>query len=478
MNKYILRSIFIFTSIFFGFVVHAEMTINEVMYDVDGTDTDREWVEVYNSGPSAVDISTWKFTEANTNHSLVPFDGGSTISSGGYAVIASNPTKFKIDWPNYTGILFDSSFSLNNDPGEELSLKDSSLVVHDTVTYDTSVGAGGDGNTLNRSGSVFVVGSATPGGVNNTNQTTNTNSNTNSNSSESTPIGGGGSSTSSITVVKKKEVAIPRITTDIITKTSVLAGIPLVFEAKTTGYGGEPLSKGKFYWNFGDGSSKETAEYQKVEYIYDTPGEYVVSLEYTNNPYLYEPDATDRIIVTVTTPAVIISAITDDGSVEIVNTSANEIDISHWMLQSGDKSFSFPRNTILLSNKKIIFSSKVTNFSITSREARLILPTGSTIALYPQIKNTSQVVHTKIRTESNVSVSEPLSNTAVEKDYIPIEANVLSAINSLPSEHSSSIVWSVIGLVALISIAGLGSFFYIRKTRQTKSLSDEFELVE
>ena len=475
MNKYILRSIFIFTSVFFGFVVHAEATINEVMYDVDGTDTDREWIEIYNSGPNAVDLSTWKLTEGNTNHSLVPFDGGSTISSSGYAVIASSPTKFKIDWPNYTGILFDSSFSLNNDPGEELLLKDESLVIHDTVTYDTSVGAAGDGNTLNRLGSVFVVGSATPGNVNSSSQST---TSTDPGTTQSSVIGGGSSTTSSITMVKKKEITVPKITTDIITKTSVLAGIPIIFEAKTTGYGGEPLSRGKFYWNFGDGSSKETADYQKMEYVYDTPGEYVVSLEYTNNPYLYEPDATDRIIITVTVPAVTISAIADDGSIEIINKSTNEVDVSHWILQNSDKPFSFPKNTILLPNKKISFSSKVTGFPSTTREAHLILPTGSIIALYPPIKNTTQIIRTTKHTETNYSSPESISTTKVEKDYIPIQANALSAVNSITSEHSSSTLWSVIGLIVLIFIAGLGSFLYIRKTRQRENLSDEFELVE
>ena len=81
------------------------------------------------------------------------------------------------DWPNFSGILFDSSFSLTNDPGETLVLKDASGTVVDQVTYDPSVGASGDGTTLNRSGSSFVAAVATPGAVN----------------TSSTPPSGGGS---------------------------------------------------------------------------------------------------------------------------------------------------------------------------------------------------------------------------------------------------------------------------------------------
>ncbi len=145
--------------------VHA-LIINEVMYDLEGTDTDREWIEVYNDTGESVDISTYKFFESNSNHGLTPVSGGSTVSAGAYAIIADKTELFLQDWPNFSGILFDSSFSLTNETGEMLALKDASGAVVDEVVYDPTIGASGDGNTLNRTGNSFVTGSATPGSAN------------------------------------------------------------------------------------------------------------------------------------------------------------------------------------------------------------------------------------------------------------------------------------------------------------------------
>ena len=36
-------------------VSHAQVYINEIMYDLPGTDSGREWIEIYNAGSDAVD---------------------------------------------------------------------------------------------------------------------------------------------------------------------------------------------------------------------------------------------------------------------------------------------------------------------------------------------------------------------------------------------------------------------------------------
>src|SRR4051812_27298350 len=92
----------------------AQVVINEVMYDLPGTDTGREWIEVYNGGSSSVDLSGWKLFEASTTHALTNVSGGTTLSAGGYAIIADDASKFLIDWPSFAGTLFDSVFSLSN----------------------------------------------------------------------------------------------------------------------------------------------------------------------------------------------------------------------------------------------------------------------------------------------------------------------------------------------------------------------------
>lgn len=143
-------------------LLSAQVIISEIMYDVSGSDSGREWVEIYNEGADA-DITAWKLLEGTTNHGLTAV-GAQTLSSGSYAVIADNPTKFKTDWPSYSGLLFDSAFSLNN-TGETLMLRccGKELADKDSATYASSMGAQGDGSSLSRSGGSFVPTDPSPG---------------------------------------------------------------------------------------------------------------------------------------------------------------------------------------------------------------------------------------------------------------------------------------------------------------------------
>src|SRR3989344_4756857 len=100
------------------------LEINEIMYDLKtGSDEDREWVEIYNDSDVPMDLSSFRFFEADTSHKIKLVQGDANVPAKGYAIIAANSVKFKTDWPNFTGIFFNSSFSLRKD-GKALMLKD------------------------------------------------------------------------------------------------------------------------------------------------------------------------------------------------------------------------------------------------------------------------------------------------------------------------------------------------------------------
>lgn len=124
----------------------AQVMMTEVMYDLEGTDTGREWIEVYNAGSSPVDLADWKLYEANVNHRLTA-QSASVIPAQGFAIIADNTAKFLTDNPSFSGVLFDSSFSLSNE-GETLVLRDGSGADIDIVSYTSALGAVGDGQLL------------------------------------------------------------------------------------------------------------------------------------------------------------------------------------------------------------------------------------------------------------------------------------------------------------------------------------------
>lgn len=116
--------------------VSAQVVFNEIMYDVSGSDTGREWVEIQNVGVSMVSIATttWKFVEADTKHSIKLERGSLTIPAQGFFVIVDNIDKFLNDWTDYYGTIFSSSFSLSN-TGEQLTIIGDNGVAQDTVIY-------------------------------------------------------------------------------------------------------------------------------------------------------------------------------------------------------------------------------------------------------------------------------------------------------------------------------------------------------
>ncbi len=160
------KIIFLFTVIIFFvpyYFVFANLQINEIMYDLKtGSDNGREWIEIYNDGDISVDLSSYRFFEADTNHKIKLVQGDTNIGPKGYAVIVSDPIKFKTDWPNNTFTIFDSSFSLNND-GEILMLKDKNLNIVDQYTYKSSSGGAGDGNSLQKINGQWQGATPTPG---------------------------------------------------------------------------------------------------------------------------------------------------------------------------------------------------------------------------------------------------------------------------------------------------------------------------
>lgn len=122
--------------------------INEIMYDLEGSDEGREWIEILNTATSEVDLTNWKFYENETNHQLNIVQGIAILPSNSYAIIADDAEKFLEDYPDFSETLFDSAFSLSNE-GENIAIKNGDLMI-DEVNYDSAWGASGDANSLQR----------------------------------------------------------------------------------------------------------------------------------------------------------------------------------------------------------------------------------------------------------------------------------------------------------------------------------------
>src|SRR3954463_15670889 len=62
--------------------IRAEVIISEIMYDPQNTDTNREWVELFNTGTSAVSLNGWQFGLPSNNLWTTAFSASVSIGAG------------------------------------------------------------------------------------------------------------------------------------------------------------------------------------------------------------------------------------------------------------------------------------------------------------------------------------------------------------------------------------------------------------
>lgn len=112
----------------------ATVLISEVFYDTPGTDSKEEWVELYNNGSTAVDISGWMITDDNGNGSTYTVPGGNSIAPGTYFTIATQRKGFEKLY-GYQADVSGSLPSLNN-AGDALILQDAGGSEIDAVAWE------------------------------------------------------------------------------------------------------------------------------------------------------------------------------------------------------------------------------------------------------------------------------------------------------------------------------------------------------
>lgn len=401
----ILSKRYVFLRYFFvGFCIlimplytRAQVLITEIMYDIEGADTGREWIEVQNTGSDSIDLSAWKLFEANTNHKITAL-GDTNLPSQGFAIIADNTDKFKIDNPTYSGLLFDSTYSLGNE-GETLILRDGTLADSDAVTYSPAVGGQGDGTTLQKATTGWIAALPTIGTHTTATQSFHPTSNTaeSSNGSEN-QAGNSATGTTAIDQNNMTDSTEQSATTAVSTHSSQsvatisrdiedlqvtsgrprlgFVGAPLTFEAKIkvakhipTSSAGEHITG---TWSMGDGTQYTG---QSISHSYMFPGDYIVILNATYGGIA----AVSKTKVKIVEPEVLLS-FDLSGYTKISNLSDVELNVGGWILESETSRFLIPKDTLIARHSFIKLAGMVTHIPYFKKHILLANPSGFTVA--------------------------------------------------------------------------------------------------
>jgi hypothetical protein len=476
-----------FSSFRFAF---ANLSIDEIMY----SPSSKQWVEVYNDTGSDIDLSQYKILDAGASkngHSISPaVSGGSKIiPANSYGVIALDINSVNANY------LFHSSLGIKptTDSADTVILRDTTGTNPDNtviVPYNSAV----NGNSLQLINDSWIATTPTPGVLNVASSST---------SSSDTAVASGplltgsssnttSSTSNSDTAIKNDTGGVAQIKTQIVVKTFGFAGIPISLSATAFGSNGEKLYFGKYFWNFGDGDAKEMslADPEPFSHTYYYPGSYVVSLDYYQNNYSSDiaPDASSQVNIKIIPTDISISNVGDekDFFVELTNNTDYNADISGWILASAQKSFSFPRDTIIPSKQKITISPKITNFSITDENTLKLLDTQNSLIfsyVEPIVGAVADTNDVKIPTEV------ALVDTSKHKISVKTSINDIPAVNNLTAtvlasgmvknnltNDSKTIIIFIFAFIFIGVAAGI--VYFVRRKKVAPPAGNDFEILD
>jgi len=363
---------------------HAQVILTEIMYDITGTDTGREWIEVQNVGSTSLDFSTWKLAEANTNHKLSVV-GDAQLPSQGFAIIVDNVEKFKADNPQFTGLLFDSTFSLSND-GETLVLRDEALADSDTVTYTPAMGGQGDGTTLQKSGINWISALPTLGSQTTATESFHPDPQTGSNTSNASTSSETDMADSSEASDAEKNTYSSHSSQSTATISQDIEELQVTSGRSRLGFVGAPLSFDGHIkslknsvkdisttsltgaWSMGDGS-----EYlgSSLSHTYQFPGDYIVIFNATYG----DTTAVSKTKVKIVAPEVSLG-FDLSGYTRISNNSDFELNVGGWILESEKRRYILPKDTIIAKKSSIKLPGIITKIPFFKEYIHLANPSG------------------------------------------------------------------------------------------------------
>ena len=466
-------------ALFLPISVSAQVVINEFLYDASGTDVDQEYVELYNSGASSVDLTKWKINDGSNHMLNVPPKNGGTgsieLPAGGYALLVDNATNFIAAHAGLSGTVIDTVLSLPN-LGGTITLLDEAGATADSVSYTKDLGAAGDGNSLQKNAGAWLAALPTPGISNATDSyvapvtdasTTETTSVTTQ--TQNTPL--------PAPVSSYVPPPVPQLFSDAGGDRTVIVGADTQFNGRAYNRQKEHVEHVRFLWNFGDGS---TADGPAVVHHYTYPGRYAGMLTIAQNL-----DAvSDRIVVTAE-PAKLAFDVPSDGSVAIENHAGRDLDLSGWIVRSTGQLFTLPEGSVILSNETMRIPQKTLKFW-SGTQTELDYPNG--VVVLRANESSGMVVPAPVSAPSPspvpsvapVARAQAAPSGKPAQEDLPEEITADTAPTASPEGQTAAAAAAVssngmywwLGALALSALAG-GAVFVVRRIK-----AGEWDIVE
>lgn len=439
MNK---KHLIFFLLMFFIFTYKAsasDIEITKVNYNPP-VKTDHIWVEVHNNSSLSIDLTTWSVADYDTDgkwhfHAIKAYSS-KILSPDSYAIIAkSSPSTidvFKTKNPDITGQLFYGNLTIGSEGAIALS---------------------GDGKT--------IVSQTDYGADGVSSDSTQTEDDTDSPTSSD--------STDPTLSTSEGTTKIYKISTKIISPKIVRSLVPFTIDHQTFGIHKEKVILGRFVWNFGDGEKKEVSVSDPFPYVYQYPGDYVMTLSFYDSAFSITPDATDRINIKVIPSGVTISSVGTplDPFVEIQNNSPYEMSLKDFIVKGSVHSFAIPNDMIILPDKKIKLSPRATGFDFNDLSYISIMDTsGQVFATYPyKVSSTYNKYNSSNKANnSNIIKSDTEESPSLADENQVINLNDLGAnvVNSQDTNDISRGFYAWLGLF-VVMVVGIVSIVLIRR---------------
>lgn len=326
------------------YTLEAAVTFSEIAWMGDNTSANQEWIELYNSGDSSVDVTGWTISDgANLNITLA-----GTIGSLDYVVLERNRSSgvYLVNPPfmTYTGALVNT--------GTTLTLRRADASIEDQVAggadWESIGGDNSSKETAQYSVNGWLTAPATPGVANATVGTVpddeeeeeeeeTDDTDTPSASTTSTTANSStrkGSSKETIRLVLPNTVL--KLSLDVQPTAYVNQMIPL--RVTPSGISEAMLDSLVYHWNFGD---LGTSSRKDPKHVYRYPGTYVITLEASYGRHRQIASTEITIL-----PVTITVARTSAGDIQIHNNAPYDIDISGYTL-TGSRQVVFPPHSII-----------------------------------------------------------------------------------------------------------------------------------